>query len=44
MQRHYWKYVGAVHDPVSAALKRGAARVAVQMLEERRSHALGAGA
>jgi integrase len=43
MQRHYWKYVGAVHDPVSAALKRGAARAAVAR-EEQRSHALGAGA
>lgn len=44
MQRHYWKYLGAVQDPVSAALKRGVERIQPSRATKRdiRDHGVGA--
>lgn len=41
MQRHYWRWMGAVGDPVTAAQKREIAR-AVRQKPEVRGHATGA--
>lgn len=41
MQRHYWRWMGAVGDPVTAAQKRGLARVGRETREQR-DHAAGA--
>lgn len=40
MQRHYWKYMGAVHDPVESARKRDVARLSMPRAQktEKRAH------